>query len=290
MAKERSPRTWRHVRRGSPVVPKPQAAPAAVDDTPSDEEAAAIAISTVFEPDEPEADESPKTSRDRGGWPSAETPEGPAEVVEETIVDVATGPTPEAGLRRARADGGDHRRDGQGPARCNRRRDDGLQDGALIESDGDTARATEILREKGLAKRGQARRPQRRSGPRGRLHPLQRHGRRARGGQLRDRLRRQYRRVPPAREGPCAAHREPIRARWRQPRRRADLRCSSPSSKISEAQAKEAGKPENIDAQDRRGQDRGVPTKTTCWWTSRSSRTTAKTIQQYLDEVSAKIG
>jgi hypothetical protein len=40
---------------------KPQAAPAAVDETPSAEEAAAIAASTVFEPDvpsaEPEGDE-----------------------------------------------------------------------------------------------------------------------------------------------------------------------------------------------------------------------------------------
>ena len=35
--------------------PKPQAAPAAVDETPSPEEAAAIAASTVFEPDAPEA-------------------------------------------------------------------------------------------------------------------------------------------------------------------------------------------------------------------------------------------
>ena len=39
-----------------PGGPKPQAAPAAVDDTPSAEEAAAIAASTVFEPDTPGAD------------------------------------------------------------------------------------------------------------------------------------------------------------------------------------------------------------------------------------------
>jgi len=37
--------------------PKPQAAPAAVDETPSHEEAAAIASSTVFEPDVPSASE-----------------------------------------------------------------------------------------------------------------------------------------------------------------------------------------------------------------------------------------
>ncbi len=37
-----------------PSGPKPQAAPASVDETPSDEEAAAIAASTVFEPDAPD--------------------------------------------------------------------------------------------------------------------------------------------------------------------------------------------------------------------------------------------
>jgi small subunit ribosomal protein S2 len=40
-----------------PSGAKPQAAPAAVDETPSHEEAAAIASSTVFEPDVPSADE-----------------------------------------------------------------------------------------------------------------------------------------------------------------------------------------------------------------------------------------
>jgi small subunit ribosomal protein S2 len=41
-------------RPAGPSGPRPQAAPAAVDDTPSAEEAAAIAASTVFEPDLPE--------------------------------------------------------------------------------------------------------------------------------------------------------------------------------------------------------------------------------------------
>jgi hypothetical protein len=66
-----------------PGGPKPQAAPAAVDDTPSDEEAAAIAISTVFEPDLPEAAVVEDEIVIEAG-----TPEGPVEVVEETIVDV----------------------------------------------------------------------------------------------------------------------------------------------------------------------------------------------------------
>jgi small subunit ribosomal protein S2 len=41
--------------RAAPPGPRPQAAPAAVDETPSAEEAAAIAASTVFEPDQPDA-------------------------------------------------------------------------------------------------------------------------------------------------------------------------------------------------------------------------------------------
>ncbi len=40
--------------------PRPQAAPAAVDETPSAEEAAQIAASTVFEPDTPEAETTPE--------------------------------------------------------------------------------------------------------------------------------------------------------------------------------------------------------------------------------------
>jgi len=47
-----------------PTGPKPQAAPAAVDETPSEEEAAAIAASTVFEPDLPEAEIVAETDAD----------------------------------------------------------------------------------------------------------------------------------------------------------------------------------------------------------------------------------
>ena len=77
-----------------PGGPKPQAAPAAVDDTPSDEEAAAIAISTVFEPDAPEA-EVVEDEIVIEAVAETETPEGPVEVVEETIVDVVPEAAPE---------------------------------------------------------------------------------------------------------------------------------------------------------------------------------------------------
>jgi len=60
--------------------PRPQAAPAAVDETPSAEEAAEIAASTVFEPDLPEpeivaeeGDETPAPDED-GSEPGAEIP------------------------------------------------------------------------------------------------------------------------------------------------------------------------------------------------------------------------
>jgi small subunit ribosomal protein S2 len=57
MAKEEvAQRATAAPRPAAPTGPKPQAAPAAVDETPSHEEAVAIASSTVFEPDVPEAD------------------------------------------------------------------------------------------------------------------------------------------------------------------------------------------------------------------------------------------
>ena len=59
--------------------PRPQAAPAAVDETPSAEEAAQIAASTVFEPDAPEAaaDAEPEIALETepAGEPAPETPE-----------------------------------------------------------------------------------------------------------------------------------------------------------------------------------------------------------------------
>jgi small subunit ribosomal protein S2 len=60
---------------------KPQAAPAAVDDTPSAEEAAAIAATTVFEPDvpsaEPEGDEIVAEDATAEQAPTAEPEDAP---------------------------------------------------------------------------------------------------------------------------------------------------------------------------------------------------------------------
>ena len=69
--------------------PRPQAAPAAVDETPSAEEAAQIAASTVFEPDAPEAEpEIALETEPAAGEPAAEisgTPETPeTETTEES--------------------------------------------------------------------------------------------------------------------------------------------------------------------------------------------------------------
>jgi len=76
-----------------PSGPKPQAAPAAVDDTPSDEEAAAIAATTVFEPDEPAAEIEEEIVIEEVA--EVDTAAGPVEVVEETVVDVAVEGAPE---------------------------------------------------------------------------------------------------------------------------------------------------------------------------------------------------
>jgi small subunit ribosomal protein S2 len=60
--------------------PRPQAAPAAVDETPSDEEAAAIAASTVFEPDAPEAEIQPEPDVTPEEEPEAVVQAAPGEV------------------------------------------------------------------------------------------------------------------------------------------------------------------------------------------------------------------
>jgi small subunit ribosomal protein S2 len=54
--------------------PRPQAAPAAVDDTPSAEEAAAIAASTVFEPDAPSDAAEPEIVAEEPSTPEAAAP------------------------------------------------------------------------------------------------------------------------------------------------------------------------------------------------------------------------
>ena len=93
--------------------------------------------------------------------------------------------------------------------------------------------------------RREARRALGQPGAHRRLHPLQQHGGRARRGELRDGLRRQHRRVPRAREGHRAAHREPAAPRYVSrddvPRHELDRVTA-----LFEAQAKESGKPENV--------------------------------------------
>ncbi len=82
MAKEElAERATGGARPPAPTGPRPQAAPAAVDETPSAEEAAAIAASTVFEPDLPEGTE------DESGEPEvvAEGPVTPEPEAEEPV-------------------------------------------------------------------------------------------------------------------------------------------------------------------------------------------------------------
>ena len=128
---------------------------------------------------------------------------------------------------------------------------------ALIEADGDMERATRDPSREGPGERRQARRPQRRPGPDRRLHPLQQHGRRARRGQLRDGLRREHRRVPQLVKDLALHVASPAAPRWLS---RDDVPPATleHERKIFEAQARESGKPENVDPEDRRGQARGV--------------------------------
>ena len=87
----------RSARPVAPAGPRPQAAPAAVDETPSAEEAAEIAATTVFEPDTPDAeggaeDDGPEIAPEVGvevDAASAEGPEGDAPAATEADEDVA---------------------------------------------------------------------------------------------------------------------------------------------------------------------------------------------------------
>ena len=110
--------------------------------------------------------------------------------------------------RRGAGMSDDHRRAGQGAPGCDRCRDDGLQERA----GGDRRRLRACRgppQGEGPGAGREARRPLRRSGADRQLHPFQQHRGCARRGELRDRLRREHRRVPAAGEGHRAAHREP---------------------------------------------------------------------------------
>ena len=84
--------------------PRPQAAPAAVDETPSAEEAAEIAASTVFEPDAPEAatDEEPEIALETEPAADAATPTT-------EVADGQTDPPPSRRPSPAPADRSDDR-------------------------------------------------------------------------------------------------------------------------------------------------------------------------------------
>jgi small subunit ribosomal protein S2 len=74
----------------SPTGAKPTAAPAAVDETPSPEDAAAIAASTVFEPDAPAAAAAPAAPE--AIEPDAAATDAPAEPATEPAATAASAP------------------------------------------------------------------------------------------------------------------------------------------------------------------------------------------------------
>ena len=67
-----------------PPGPRPQAAPAAVDETPSAEEAAAIAATTVFEPDVPEQEIVAEPTEEQEATSDEGTPAPVGSTAEET--------------------------------------------------------------------------------------------------------------------------------------------------------------------------------------------------------------
>jgi len=69
----------------APAGAKPTAAPAAVDETPSPEDAAAIAASTVFEPDAPAPEAAAPEAAAPEAPAAAEAPEAAAAPAEETV-------------------------------------------------------------------------------------------------------------------------------------------------------------------------------------------------------------
>jgi small subunit ribosomal protein S2 len=83
----------------APSGPRPQAAPAAVDETPSHEEAVAIASSTVFEPDRPEVEpeETVAGATSEPGSDVAEAEAGAEVVAEAAERDVPTDATDASG-------------------------------------------------------------------------------------------------------------------------------------------------------------------------------------------------
>ena len=144
---------------------------------------------------------------------------------------------------RSQVNGNDSRT-GQGTARQDRRRHDGLQGGA-DESDGDMEKAIEVLRKKGLAPAAKRAGRVAKNGDHRPLHPHGRQGRRAGRGELRDRLRGAHRRLPDAgaRRSRCTSP-PPVRCSCA-------ARTSRPTSlekekEIYRAQFAGSGKPANV--------------------------------------------
>ena len=285
MAGKRSSRRPPPVRL-APRRGRSQAAPAAVDDTPSAEEAAAIAASTVFEPDVPsaeaEGDEIVAEEPGEATTEAAPAPEAVAEAV--TVAASRAGARPRAGgrlmpevtaamvkqLREAT---------GAGMMDCKR---------ALIEADGDLERATELLRAKGLAS------------------AAKRAGRSANQG-LVDAYIHFNNTVGALVEVNCETDFVANTDEFRQLVKDLALHIASPSAprwvtrddvptptleaeqKIAEAQARESGKPDTVVPKIVEGKIEAF-LKDNVLLDQPFVKDDSKTIQQYLDEVSAKTG
>ena len=130
---------------------------------------------------------------------------------------------------------------------------------ALVETGGDVEKAARRPAQEGARGRGQEGRPRGQRGPGRLLHPPRRQDRRAGRGELRDRLRRQDRRVPGARQATsrCTSRPPPAAAQY-VAKEEVPAAVLEKEKEIYKAQAAAQGKPANVQRQDRRGQAQEV--------------------------------
>ncbi len=134
---------------------------------------------------------------------------------------------------------------------------------ALTEAGGDFAQGRGAAPEEGARRRRQEVRPRRHRGRRRQLHPHGRQDRRARRGELRDRLRRPHRGLPGAREGPRDADRR-RRSRSASAARRSPPSVVAKEMEIAQAQAARAEEARGDPREDRRRASSRSSTRTVC--------------------------
>ena len=264
----------------APSGPRATAAPARVEEheTPSAEDAAKIAASTVFEPDVPEP------------APPADDPAPAGAPVQPEQPAASARPSSRRLRRRPGSPHERHadRRRGEAAPRRDGRGHDGLQEGAHRVR-WRLRPGRRVPAREGPRLGGQARRAFGQPGPRRRLRALQQHGRGPGRGELRDRLRRQDRRLPSAREGHRAAHREPVGATLPHTRRGAAGRARARCGTSPRCRPRKPGSPSRCSRKIVDGKLNAYIADIVLL-EQPFVKDDGKTVQQLLDEASAKLG